>query len=218
MVEDPLDTVERRELLSMGAMTMLERLSPAERAVLVLREGLDLSHQEIAAIVGVSEPASRQLLARARRHVAAATARASPSPETHRRLVDALRDAFEAGDAGALIALLREDAVTITDGGGETPAALRPIHGRDRILRFFGGVRGKSAADLRVAVGEVNGLPALLLRRQATLEDVLAIVPDEAGMIAEMLLVAAPSKLAYARRQGLITSGPTSSARAAGPG
>ena len=54
----------------------------------------------------------------------------------------------------------------------------------------------------RVAVGEVNGLPALLLHRQATLEDVLAIVPDDAGMIAEMLLVAAPSKLAYARRQG----------------
>jgi RNA polymerase sigma-70 factor (ECF subfamily) len=202
VVEDPLDTVERHELLSLGALTMLERLSPAERAVLVLREGLELSHQEIAAIVGVSEPASRQLLARARRHVAGSPAREAPSPETHRRLVDALRDAFEAGDAGALIALLREDAVAVTDGGGETPAALRPIFGRDRIVRFFAGVRAKSPAGLRVAVGEANGLPALLLHREGVLEDVLVLVPDAAGMIAEMLLVAAPSKLAYARRQG----------------
>lgn len=88
--EDPLEAVERRELLSLCALVVLERLSAAERAVLVLREAFELSHAEIARAVGVSEVASRQLLARARRRLAGAAARTTPSPAAHERLVRAL--------------------------------------------------------------------------------------------------------------------------------
>jgi RNA polymerase sigma factor (sigma-70 family) len=203
VAEDPLETVERRELLSLGALTILERLSPPERAVLVLREGLELSHREIASLLGVREAASRQLLARARQRVADSRARGAATPETHRRLLVALRDAFETGDAAALVALLREDAVTISDGGGETPAARRPILGRDRILRFFAGVRAKTPSGVRAAVAEVNGVPGLVLHHDAAPVAVLALVTDTESRIAEVLLVVAPSKLAYARRQGL---------------
>src|SRR5207244_7037092 len=94
VAEDPLVTVERRELLSLGALAMLERLSETERAVFVLREALDLSHAEIARLVGIEEPASRQLLARARRRLADAPALAAPLADVHRRLVEALIAAF----------------------------------------------------------------------------------------------------------------------------
>ena len=79
------------------------------------------------------------------------------SPETHRRLARALLQAFESGDLAPLVTLLREDAALVSDGGGEVPAARQPILGRDRILRFFAGVRGRLPAGLRPAPAEVNG-------------------------------------------------------------
>jgi RNA polymerase sigma-70 factor (ECF subfamily) len=201
VVEDPLAVVERRELLSLGALAMLERLSPAERAVLVLREAMGLSHVEIAAAVGVSEANSRQLLARSRRRVAEAPARATPPPGAHRRLVAALRAAFDSGDAGPLVSLLREDMVLVTDGGGEVLAARRRILGRDRVLRFFSGVHGKQPPQMRSRIAEVNGEPALVLQVEGVPVNVVAIVADAEGRLAEALLVAAPSKLARLRQQ-----------------
>jgi RNA polymerase sigma-70 factor (ECF subfamily) len=201
VVEDPLELVERRELLSLGALAMLERLSAPERAVLVLREALDLSHAEIAAAIGVSEGASRQLLSRARRRIASSHARATPSAEAHRRLAGALMAAFRAGDMRSLVALLREDVVTVTDGGGETLAARRPVRGRDRVLRLFAGLLAKAPPELRVAAADVNGTPGLVVHAGDGPVQVLQLVIDTDGRIAEILLVAAPSKIAFARRQ-----------------
>jgi RNA polymerase sigma-70 factor (ECF subfamily) len=199
--EDPLAAVERRELLSLGALTLLERLSPAERAVLVLREAMELTHAEIGRAVGVSEAASRQLLTRARRRVAGAPARARPAPADHRRLVEALRAAFDTGDAGRLAALLREDMVLVSDGGGEVLAARRPMLGRDRALRFWIGISGKLPPGLTTVTGEVNGEACLLVHVDGELAYVLALVGDGQDRIAQTLVVAAPSKLACARRQ-----------------
>jgi RNA polymerase sigma-70 factor (ECF subfamily) len=201
VVEDPLELVERRELLSLGALAMLERLSAPERAVLVLREALDLSHAEIAAAIGVSEGASRQLLSRARRRIASSHARATPSAEAHRRLAGALMAAFRAGDMRSLVALLREDVVAVTDGGGETLAARRPVRGRDRVLRLFAGLLAKAPPELRVAAADVNGTPGLVVHAGDGPVQVLQLVIDTDGRIAEILLVAAPSKIAFARRQ-----------------
>src|SRR2546427_522884 len=89
------------------------RLTRTTRAVLVLREALDLSHAEIAGAIGTSEGASRQLLARARRRIASSHARATPSAEVHRRLADALVAAFRTGDVSSLVAVLREDVVAV---------------------------------------------------------------------------------------------------------
>lgn len=201
VAEDPLELVERRELLSLGALAMLERLSPSERAVLVLREALDLSHAEIAAAIGVSEGASRQLLARARRRIASSHARVTPSAEAHRRLTGALMAAFRAGDLSSLVALLREDVVAVTDGGGEALAARRPVLGRDRVVRLFAGLLAKAPPDLRVAAAGVNGTPGLVVHAGGDPIQVLQLVIDADGRIAEILVVVATSKLAFARRQ-----------------
>jgi RNA polymerase sigma-70 factor (ECF subfamily) len=203
VAEDPLALVERRELLSLGALAMLERLSPLERAVLVLREALDLSHAEIGAVVGVTEPSSRQLLARARRRIASSPARAAPSADAHRRLVDALLSAFRAGDAGRLVAVLREDVVALTDGGGEVLAARRPVLGRDRVLRLLAGLLPKAPKELRSMAAGVNGTPGLVVHSGGDPIYVIQLVADPDGRIAEFLVVIAPSKLAFAQRQGL---------------
>ena len=201
MVEDPLELVERRELLSLGALAMLERLSAPERAVLVLREALDLSHAEIGAAIGVSEGTSRQLLSRARRRIASAHARTTPSAEAHGRLVGALMAAFRAGDVSSLVTLLREDVVAVTDGGDEALAARRPVLGRDRVLRLFAGLLAKAPRGLRVAAAGVNGTPGLVVHAGEGPIQVVQLVIDADDRIAEILVVVAPSKLAFARRQ-----------------
>lgn len=198
---DPLATVERRDLLSLGALALLERLSPTERAVLVLREAVGLSHAEIARTVEITEEASRQLLSRARRHVVDSPARSRPSREEHHRLVDLLSAFFETGNVEPLVALLREDVVLISDAGGEAKAPRRPIVGRDRVLRFALGVRTRTAPGTRAVPAEVNGEPAVVVYVDGTPAYVATLALDPDGRIAETLLVAAPNKLAFVRRQ-----------------
>ncbi|HZU19440.1 MAG TPA: sigma-70 family RNA polymerase sigma factor [Candidatus Dormibacteraeota bacterium] len=200
VAEDPLEIVERRNLLSLGALAMLQRLSPAERAALVLHEAIGLSHREIAEILGVSEAGSRQLLARARRRVAADPARQpAPSPAMHRRLLTALRTAFDSGDTGPLVGLLREDAAVVADTGGEIAAPRRPLVGPRSILRFLAGVaalRRYTATEV-----EVNGEPGLLFHADGEPAHLVACVVDAEGRLRLALDVGGPTKLAYARRQ-----------------
>jgi RNA polymerase sigma factor (sigma-70 family) len=202
VAEDPLETVERRDLLSLGALTMLQRLSPRERAALVLREAIGLTHGEVAQVLGVSEAGSRQLLARARRRVAADPARQpAPSPALHRRLVEALRAAFDSGDTGALVGLLRDDAAMVADTGREIAAPSRPVVGPARILRFLAGVaamRRFTAADV-----EVNGEPGLLFHAGGEPAYLVTCVADAEGRLRLALDVGGPTKLAYVRRQRL---------------
>lgn len=197
---DPLAEVERRDLLSVGALALLERLSPTERAVLVLREAVGMSHAEIAGTVEITEQASRKLLTRARRRIADSPARATPSRDQHRRLVDVLRAAFDTGDFDSLIALMREDVVLVSDTGGEVRAPRRRIVGRDKVLRFGAAVRTQVTPGTRAAAVDVNGEPALVYHVDGSPEYVTTFVVDETGRIAELLLVAAPKKLGYAAR------------------
>lgn len=199
--EDPFARVERREQLSLGAVALLEKLSPTQRAVFVLREGLDLAHAEIARTVGVSEVGSRQLLARARRRLVEEPGHWPAPAEAQREFISALEAAFDSGDPGPLIARLRDDIILVSDGGGEVPAAVKPIHGRDKVLRFMVGVRGKVQAGARLAVANVNGEPALVLDVAELPTGIIAVVLDEAGDVVRLLLINAPSKLSYLRRQ-----------------
>ncbi len=201
VADDPLAAVERRELLDLGALLLLERLSAQERAVLVLREAVGLSHAEIAETIGVSEAAARQHLARARRRLAQDGGRGgTPDPETHRKLVAALRAAFETGDVQPLIGLLRADVVLVSDAGGEARAPRRPIVGRDKVLRFALGARRRGEPGLAVIETYVNGVPGLVFHLGGMPAYVITCdVVD--GMAARLLLVAAPGKLAYVARQ-----------------
>ncbi|HKF16724.1 MAG TPA: sigma-70 family RNA polymerase sigma factor [Candidatus Dormibacteraeota bacterium] len=205
VAEDPLQTVERRDLLSLGALAMLQRLSPTERAALVLHEAIGLTHAEIGAVLSASEVRSRQLLARARRRVAADPARQpSPSPELHLRLVASLRTAFDTGDAASLVGLLREDAVLLADTGGELPAPRRPIVGPAKILRFLAGVlQSPLLPGLMAAEVEVNGEPGLLHHAGGEPIYVITSVLDAEGKVPLVLGVGGPTKFAYVKRQRL---------------
>ena len=117
--EGGIGQVELLDQVSMAFMVALQRLTPAERAVLLLRDVFDFDYGEIAALVGRSETACRKLLERARQNVATEKRFFSTSPETHRRLLTAFTQAATTGDIDALVAMLAEDAVLITDGGPE---------------------------------------------------------------------------------------------------
>ena len=140
--------MERDESLSLAHLVLLERLTPVERAAFVLHDALDWSHGEIARALGKSEPACRQMLARARRRLAeapiAAPARTPRTAELGRRFLAALAR----GDVPTLMEALDASAVMLSDGGGRVVAAINPIRGRDSVGRLLGGLIAKQYEPL----------------------------------------------------------------------
>jgi RNA polymerase sigma factor (sigma-70 family) len=193
----PAATVEERESVSLALLTTLERLTPPERAVYVLREAFGHSHAEVAAVLDVSEAGSRQLHTRARRHLATeprTPTRADVGPLL-RRFVAAARE----GDLAGLESLLAEDVTVWSDGGGKVSAARRPIHGREAVARFLLGVLGPGRYRGRGAAAEVNGAPAALSFVDDALVGVLTVEPDRdtAGTVGTVRILRNPDKLAF---------------------
>jgi RNA polymerase sigma-70 factor (ECF subfamily) len=164
--EGGIGRVEMLDEVSMAFLVVLQRLTPAERAVLLLRDVFDFDYDEIAALVGKSEPACRKLLERARRNVATEKRLFSASPEVHRRLLTAFTQAAREGDLDALVTMLADDAVMITDGGpegrrvGRIRNLQRPLQGARRIAAFV--VATARSSDLATEIHELNGQPALV--------------------------------------------------------
>src|SRR5579872_1474630 len=145
--------------ISVALMLVLERLSPLERASFLLHDVFGLDFAEVARALGRGEAACRQLAARARAHIEAGRPRFDASPEEGRRLATAFQAAAASADTQALVQLLADDAVLYTDGGGKRAAALNPIHGADKIVRFFEGIARKDPGLAGVAARHaiVNG-------------------------------------------------------------
>lgn len=158
----PEDVVED---LSVAFLLALERLSPLERAAFLLHDVFDMEFGAIASILDKSETACRQLASRARAHVRESKPRFAVSPERGAKLAEAFLTAVGRGDLDGLTALLAEDAVMLSDGGGKMPAALRPILGRDKIMRFFIGVARKLSAyrGANLRSERINGLPGFIM-------------------------------------------------------
>jgi RNA polymerase sigma-70 factor, ECF subfamily len=162
--------LEALERVSMALLAVLQRLTPGERAVLLLHEVFDFGHAEIAALVGKSPAACRKLLERARVNVAAERRLIAATREEHARLLAAFMQATMQGDVAALLALLADDAVLVADAGTidqiEGVRALRaPLAGPARIAAFVTTVAGRTAGILTSEVRELNGQPAMVLRR-----------------------------------------------------
>ena len=163
--EDGLSRLDELEQLSMAVLVVLERLRPAERAVLLLHDVFDFSHEEIAKLVARTPAACRKLLERGRARVSAGRRLVSASREEHQRLLDAFLSAASAGDIGALTNLLAADAVLITDGGPEGRAfrgirnLRRPLEGAAQVAAFVAATSRR--AELQVEQRELNGQPAL---------------------------------------------------------
>jgi RNA polymerase sigma-70 factor (ECF subfamily) len=164
--EGGINRVETLDQVSMAFLVVLQRLTPAERAVLLLRDIFEFDYQEIAALIGKSEPACRKLLERARENVATERRLFSTSREAHQRLLQAFTQAASAGDLDALVGMLAEDAVMITDGGpqGRRVGRIRnlqaPLQGAAKIARFV--VATARSADLETEMHDLNGQPALV--------------------------------------------------------
>lgn len=184
LAEGGIGRVEMLDQISMAFLLVLQRLTPAERAVLLLRDVFDFDYKEIAALVQKSEPACRKLLERARENVAAEKRFFSASQEVHQRLLRAFTQAAGAGDLDALVAMLAEDAVMITDGGpeGRHAGGIRnlksPLRGSARIAAFI--VATARSADLESEIHELNGQPALVFYDgDATFAALLLAVADD---------------------------------------
>ena len=162
------DRAELAESVSMAMLVVLESLTPEERAVFVLREVFGFAHAEIAAALGRSDAAVRQLAHRAREHVQARRPRFDVDPGQQRAVTQRFLDAAAGGDIDELMRVLAPEVVLITDGGGKAKAALRPIVGASKVARFLAAIAdrpypGFETSDLEVEVVEVNGSPGALI-------------------------------------------------------
>ncbi|MEP6851119.1 MAG: RNA polymerase sigma-70 factor [bacterium] len=159
---DPAEPVLLAESVSMAFLVVMESLTPLERVVFVLHDLFGFEHAEIARAVERSEPAVRQLTSRARQHVQERRPRSVPDPAEHARVTTAFMHAAVNGDVQALLDVLAPDVVVITDGGGATKAALRPIHGADKAARFLAAI-SHDAVGATWTPAALNGRPGVLV-------------------------------------------------------
>ena len=163
--EDPARSAELADSVSMAALLLLERLTPLERAVFVLREVFGFGFPEIAAAVGRSEGACRQLASRARRHMDVGRPRFEADRREREELAARFFDALRDGDVDGLRELLAADVQLLGDGGGKAPAFARTVVGADNVARVIAANFPMFARiDARVERHEVNSQPGAILR------------------------------------------------------
>lgn len=165
----PADTAEQRESVSYAVLTLLERLSPNERAVYVLREAFDYPHREIAAILDITEASSQQIFHRAKKHVAAGQARTEVDEAAARRIVEEFLAAATSGRPEPLVRLLTQDAIAIGDGGGKVPARAKAFEGALAVAKFMWGLfkpskakRAFTGGSAEIYATTANGDPAIV--------------------------------------------------------
>jgi RNA polymerase sigma-70 factor (TIGR02957 family) len=200
---DVAEDVELADSVSMAMLLVLETLTPAERAVFVLRDVFGLAYEEIAEAIGKSPAAVRQIAHRARAHVAARRPRAAVSRTESRGALEAFRRAAETGDLQSLLDILAPDVVLLGDGGGIKQTVARPIVGAGKVGRLLVAALGRiiPAASLRAA--QVNGHPALILRLNGAIDTVIAVRLDE-GRITGLYAVRNPEKLSHMQRETVL--------------
>ncbi|RAQ98497.1 RNA polymerase sigma-70 factor [Thermogemmatispora tikiterensis] len=188
-------TAELAESLSFAFLLMLEKLSPRERAVLLLREVFDYEYSEIAAILGTNPASCRQLLHRAHQRLDGNERRFQvPRAQQERLTVQFLRATAE-GDIESLLGLLTDEAIFIADGGGKVKAALKPIQGAKRVARgMLGALRKWFPPELQPLLSEVNGQPAIVGLAQGKAVGVVLLEP-EGERIRRIYGVVNPEKL-----------------------
>ncbi|MEV0796225.1 RNA polymerase sigma-70 factor [Kribbella sp. NPDC050281] len=193
---DVAEDVELADNVSMAMLLVLETLKPTERAVFVLREVFALEYDEIAEAVDKTPAAVRQIAHRARAHVAERRPRGSVSPAESRGALEAFRWAVETGDLQRLLDMLAPDVVLLGDGGGVKQALLRPIVGADRVARLLAAGLPNVVGEFTVEPIQVNGSPALLLRQDGEIEQIVAVRLDD-GLITGLYVVRNPEKLSH---------------------
>jgi RNA polymerase sigma-70 factor (ECF subfamily) len=201
----PAAKAELASDLSLALLHVLERLTPEERAALILHDAFDSDYADIAAVLDKTETACRKLVSRARERVKADRPRHSVTSEHHRLLLDRFMAAAASHDPSAITPFLANDVILYSDGGGKAPAALKPIYGADKVARFTAGVLKKfwAPGTLTGEHAELNGAPGFLLRTGDVMHSALTIETD-GDKISAIYLIRNPEKL---ERVGQRTSG-----------
>jgi RNA polymerase sigma-70 factor (ECF subfamily) len=163
--QDPERSAELADSVSMAALLLLERLTPLERAVFVLREVFGFGFPEVASAIGRSEAACRQLAVRARRHVDAGRPRFEVDRREREKLAAQFFGALREGDVDGLQELLAADASLVGDGGGKAPALARSIIGAEKVARVLASIFPWLVwIDVALQPREVNGQPGAIFR------------------------------------------------------
>src|SRR5215813_8927554 len=191
---DPTLGAERGEALTLAVLLLLEKLSPTERAAYVLREAFDYEYAQIADILQLEEANARQLVSRARKHIADGR-RAPVSSAEQRRLLAAFIDAAQKGNMAALEKLFAEDVASYSDGGGLVRAVGKPVAGRHNVAKLIAAFSSHYWAGLTLEWTEVNGQWSVVLLRDGRIA-ALATIDVSAQGIDQILWVMRPSKLA----------------------
>ncbi|HVL23468.1 MAG TPA: RNA polymerase sigma factor SigJ [Thermomicrobiales bacterium] len=206
----PAETVEQREEVSVALLLLLEKLTPEQRVVYVLREGFGLGYDEIAGHLGKSAAACRQILRRAQLRLSEQRRPALAPPAEHRALTEQFLAAFASGNAARVAALLAEDVVWEGDGGPDRLASRRPVIGRDKVSRGIAGFATKVPPEMALTIQfvDLNGAPAVVVRDHGVMDRVYALdIAD--GKITAVRSVLNLAKLQHLDR-ALAGNGPAS--------
>ena len=193
----PLDV----EALSLAFLTLLERLSPLERAVYVLAEAFDYSHEELAKALGRDEAAVRQLLHRAREHVKRGRPRFAPDKATHEAMLGRFFGALLQGDVNGIEALLAQQVVVRSDGGGKVRAAINVVSGPNKVARLMIGLTKKASPSARYELRDVNGWPSLVGLEGEVVVSVTQLETD-GQLVFSISVVVNPEKLTHVTGAG----------------
>ncbi|WP_456846169.1 RNA polymerase sigma factor SigJ [Cellulomonas sp. P5_C6] len=203
----PADTAEQRESVSTAVLMLMERLTPNERAVYVLREAFSYSHAEIAEMLDITEAGSQQILHRAKQHLAAEKVRTEVDQDAARQVVEEFLAAATSGRTEPLLRLLTADAMGVGDGGGYVPARAKPFFGAPAVAQFLRGLFRPADAKRALIGGSpdfyawtANGGPALVAMVGDRLVGVMSLEVTDAG-IAAIRSQVNPEKLGRAERQ-----------------
>jgi RNA polymerase sigma-70 factor (ECF subfamily) len=189
---DVADDVELAESVSIAMLTVLETLTPTERAVFVLHEVFEMPYGEIAEAIGKSTAAVRQIALRAREHVAARQPRVQVSRSEQQAVVDRFLTALRTGQLLQLMDVMAPDVVLIADGGGLVPAARTPIHGAEHVAKLLAHADRVTGGFTTTPVW-LNGAPAGRIEIDGQVAAVSLVV--EHGRVTRIYAVANPHKL-----------------------
>ena len=199
--DDPDVAAETTDTISLAFLYLLERLSPQERAVFLLRTAFDFPHAQIAEILELSVDNVRQLHRRAQQRLGPdAEPRFVPDPQQQRELVEKFLAAAGSGAVEPFAALLAEDVLLVGDGGGKAASVRAPAVGRLRVARFMRGLVRKATPEMRFDVVRANGAPAILVRTPSSVEGLYALDIDPSnGLVRGIHAMRNPDKLARLR-------------------
>jgi RNA polymerase sigma-70 factor, ECF subfamily len=204
-LESPDTMLQRSESVTLAFLVLLEKLSPEERAVFILKDVFGYDHSEVGRMLGTTAENSRQLLHRAKVRLADARPRPTGTPASRRAVAERFARAFSSANASELTALLARDVGLLSDGGGKAFAARRPLVGREEVLKFLVGLHRTAETagltrDMSLRIEDVNGEPALIVWLGTQLESVFVFSIDD-DVVSAIRVVRNPDKLAHIDRQ-----------------